>query len=221
MITRFLGLERYVGMMAIGFALTFVAGCAKKVPPVSGASGLSTDDGASEGGGSSNAPKPGGNGMVGSDEVTSRNQEGSQEGLNDVLSGDDGGMGSMQGSQGGMGSGMTGDSVSFAENVYFDYDKAVVRSDAKSVLEENARWLASNPHVNIQIEGHGDERGTNEYNLALGERRARTILRYLANLGINESRFSFISYGEEKSVCSDPNEACYQKNRRAYFQVKE
>lgn len=109
---------------------------------------------------------------------------------------------------------------SFMENVYFDYDKAQVRLDAKATLEENSRWLALNSHVKIQIEGHGDERGTNDYNLALGERRARSIMRYLINLGINESRFSFISYGEEKSVCSEKVEACYQKNRRVHFLVK-
>ncbi|MFQ5597772.1 MAG: peptidoglycan-associated lipoprotein Pal [Nitrospiria bacterium] len=116
---------------------------------------------------------------------------------------------------------MASDGPRFLENVYFDFDKSVVRNDAKDILSENARWLAVNSDVLIQIEGHGDERGTNDYNLALGERRARSIMRYLVNLGIRESRFSFISYGEERGVCSDKTEDCYQKNRRVHFIVKK
>lgn len=118
------------------------------------------------------------------------------------------------------GRGLSNGGPVFMENVYFDYDQAVVRSDAKAALEENSRWLALNSDVKIQIEGHGDERGTNNYNLALGERRARSIMRYLINLGISKSRFSFISYGEERGVCSEKNESCYQKNRRVHFFVK-
>ncbi len=109
----------------------------------------------------------------------------------------------------------------FIDNVYFDYDQALVRNDAKEALEENSRWLALNSDIRIQIEGHGDERGTNDYNLALGERRARSIMRYMINLGIDKSRFSFISYGEERSVCGEQKESCYQKNRRVHFFVKK
>lgn len=108
----------------------------------------------------------------------------------------------------------------FSENVYFDFDKWSIRSDTKDVLEENARWLTKHSNIQIQIEGHGDERGSNEYNLALGERRARSTRRYLINLGIDASRLSFISFGEERGVCSEQNERCFQKNRRAHFLVK-
>ncbi len=213
MFTRAAGMNKTFGLMAIGFALVFGAGCAKKVPPVSGASGMTSDSGdASDGGGSSSDSMSSDSGMGSSDDVTSMNQDSPNSGMSDDSS---------SGASNGMGSAMTGDPLDFANTVYFDYDKAEVRSDAKTVLSENARWLAINPNIKIQIEGHGDERGTNEYNLALGERRARSILRYLVNLGINESRFSFISYGEERGVCMDPNEDCYQKNRRVHFLVNE
>ena len=115
---------------------------------------------------------------------------------------------------------MTAPGPDFSENVYFDFDKWSIRSDTKDVLGENAMWLMKNSDLEIQIEGHGDERGSNEYNLALGERRARSTRRYLINLGIDSSRISFISYGEEKGVCDEKSERCYQKNRRAHFLVK-
>lgn len=105
------------------------------------------------------------------------------------------------------------------EDVFFDFDQWLVRSDAKGVLEQNARWLAAHPGK-IQIEGHCDERGTNEYNLVLGEKRAKSVMNFLVNLGVSSSRISVISYGEEKPFCSEKDENCYQKNRRAHFVVK-
>ncbi|MFQ5543358.1 MAG: OmpA family protein [Nitrospiria bacterium] len=109
----------------------------------------------------------------------------------------------------------------FSETIYFDYDMASIRPDAIPLLQENARWLRENRNVKVQIEGHGDERGTNEYNLALGERRARSVVRYLVNSGLDRSRFSFITYGEEMGVCSEKTESCYQKNRRTRFVMQE
>ena len=105
------------------------------------------------------------------------------------------------------------------EDVFFDFDQWVVRSDAKRILEQDAKWLAAHPGK-IQIEGHGDERGTNEYNLVLGEKRAKSTMNFLVNLGVNASRISVISYGEEKPFCAEKEESCYQKNRRTHFVVK-
>jgi peptidoglycan-associated lipoprotein len=103
------------------------------------------------------------------------------------------------------------------EDAFFDFDQWNLRSDAKTVLEKNARWLADHPEVSVRIEGHCDERGTNEYNLALGERRSKSVRNYLINLGVGAKRFSIISYGEEKPFCSQQTESCYQNNRRAHF----
>jgi len=101
--------------------------------------------------------------------------------------------------------------------VYFDYDKADIRDDMKPVLQQNAKWLSTNTAVKVQIEGHCDERGTNEYNLALGERRANAIKRYLTALGVPAGRLSVISYGEERPVCTQSDESCYARNRRGQF----
>ncbi len=98
--------------------------------------------------------------------------------------------------------------------VYFDFDRAFIRDDAKAVMKANAEWLKANPKVKIKIEGNCDERGTKEYNLALGQRRAQSAKKYLTDLGISAKRISLISYGKEKPVCSDSDEDCWQKNRR-------
>ncbi|MBI5379234.1 MAG: peptidoglycan-associated lipoprotein Pal [Nitrospirae bacterium] len=103
------------------------------------------------------------------------------------------------------------------KDIYFDYDKSDIRGDAKAVLRENAAWLKQNPKALIQIEGHCDERGTNEYNMALGDRRARATKDYLSRLGISGKRIATVSFGEEKPVCTQQSEACWAKNRRAHF----
>lgn len=103
--------------------------------------------------------------------------------------------------------------------VYFDFDKSSIRDDMKPVLEKDAEWLKKNPAVKIKIEGHCDERGSDEYNLALGERRSQSAKNYLANLGINSNRLSTISYGEEKPADTGHDEAAWTKNRRAEFVI--
>ncbi|HXC62567.1 MAG TPA: peptidoglycan-associated lipoprotein Pal [Nitrospiria bacterium] len=107
------------------------------------------------------------------------------------------------------------------EDIHFDYDKSAIRPDVKAILEKHAKWLQSNPKVKIQIEGHCDERGTNEYNLALGERRAQATKRFLVAMGIDAKRLSTISYGEERPLCSEHAESCYSKNRRAHFVIEK
>ncbi len=105
-------------------------------------------------------------------------------------------------------------------DAYFDYDKYTIRDDARAALETNARWLNGNPKARVKIEGHADERGTNEYNLALGERRAQAVKRFLAALGVDQSRLSTLSYGEERPGCTEHTEGCYAKNRRVHFTIQ-
>lgn len=105
-------------------------------------------------------------------------------------------------------------------DVYFEYDSSELRPEARAVLKEKAAWLKENYSSSVSIEGHCDERGTTEYNLALGERRANAAKTYLINLGISASRLNTISYGEEKPVDFGKNESAYQKNRRAHFVIK-
>ncbi len=101
--------------------------------------------------------------------------------------------------------------------VHFDYDQSVIRDDARATLKANAEWLKANPKARIRIEGNCDERGTIEYNQALGQRRAQAVKNYLAGLGIAAARMSLLSYGKDKPVCTDGTESCWQKNRRADF----
>ena len=108
----------------------------------------------------------------------------------------------------------------FAQNikhVFFDYDKFDIRADQQSTLEANAQWLMQHPNVSFTIEGHCDERGSAEYNVALGDNRANAVKTALIQAGVNADRIRTISYGKEKPFCTDANEACWQQNRRGYF----
>jgi peptidoglycan-associated lipoprotein len=102
-------------------------------------------------------------------------------------------------------------------DIYFDYDKSDIRPDAVPVLQANAEWLRAHPKANIVIEGHCDERGSAEYNLGLGDRRATAGKEYLVSLGIDGNRIRTISYGKEKPVCTEHNEDCWQRNRHDHF----
>ena len=104
-------------------------------------------------------------------------------------------------------------------HIFFDFDKSDLKPEARMVLEKKAAWLRANPEYKVRIEGHCDERGTNEYNLALGERRANSASRYLNALGVSADRMSTISYGEERPVCTEHNESCWSKNRRDEFKL--
>ncbi len=103
--------------------------------------------------------------------------------------------------------------------IYFDFNKSDVREDEKLTLEKNAEWLKSNPMVKIRIEGNCDERGTVEYNQALGQRRSVVAKKYLTEMGVANSRISLISFGKEKPVCTESTENCLQKNRKDDFVV--
>jgi peptidoglycan-associated lipoprotein len=98
--------------------------------------------------------------------------------------------------------------------VHFDTDKYTLNSEAQAVLQKEAAWLKQYPQHTATIEGHSDERGTREYNLALGERRAQTVLNYLVALGVDANRLKEVSYGKERPICPDTGEACWAQNRR-------
>ncbi|HPC85020.1 MAG TPA: peptidoglycan-associated lipoprotein Pal [Smithellaceae bacterium] len=106
------------------------------------------------------------------------------------------------------------------QNVYFDYDKSSIRPDAREILKANAEIFTKNSSAKIVVEGHCDERGTAEYNMALGERRAQEVKQYLVNLGIDASRIETISYGKERPLDNRSIEEAWALNRRAQFLLK-
>ena len=103
------------------------------------------------------------------------------------------------------------------KDVYFDYDKADLRGDQQSSVQADSQFLGQHTNISVTIEGHCDERGSTEYNLALGDRRASAVKDALVAAGVNASRIKTISYGKEKPFCSESNEACWQQNRRGHF----
>jgi peptidoglycan-associated lipoprotein len=104
-------------------------------------------------------------------------------------------------------------------DTFFDYDQNALRDDARATLQKDAAWLSKWPQTVINIEGHCDERGTPEYNLALGERRASVAREYLEGLGVSPSRIRIVSLGKEAPFCLESNDDCWAKNRRGHFVV--
>ena len=105
------------------------------------------------------------------------------------------------------------------KDIHFEFDRYELRADARETLEANANWLKENRSIRVEIEGHCDERGTNEYNLGLGAKRAQAARDYLVSLGITADRLSTVSYGEEIPVCTEHAESCWEKNRRDRFVI--
>jgi peptidoglycan-associated lipoprotein len=103
------------------------------------------------------------------------------------------------------------------KDVYFDYDKSDIRGDQQGSVQADAQFLSQHPNINVTIEGHCDERGSTEYNIALGDKRANGVKEALTTAGISPSRIKTISYGKEKPFCTESNEACWQQNRRGHF----
>jgi peptidoglycan-associated lipoprotein len=103
------------------------------------------------------------------------------------------------------------------KDVYFDYDKYDIRADQANLIQQDAQFLNQHPNMNFTIEGHCDERGSTEYNLALGDNRANAVKNALVSAGVNAGRIKTISYGKEKPFCTESNEACWQQNRRGHF----
>lgn len=106
--------------------------------------------------------------------------------------------------------------VNVGDTVFFDTDAHSVRADAQTVLQKQAAWLKQYPQVKLMLEGHCDERGTREYNLALGDRRAYAVKEFLVSLGVDAARLQTKSYGKERPVCSESDDSCWQQNRRGY-----
>jgi peptidoglycan-associated lipoprotein len=104
-------------------------------------------------------------------------------------------------------------------DVLFDFDRYSIKAESKLTLEKNAKILNEHSNAMITLEGHCDERGTDDYNIALGERRADSVKRYLAKLGISSGRINTISYGEERPFCTQRNDDCWRQNRRVHFKV--
>ena len=107
----------------------------------------------------------------------------------------------------------------YLKDAFFDYDRADLRQDARAALAADAEWLKKYGSARILIEGHCDERGTEEYNLALGDRRANAAREYLASLGVPASRVASVSYGKERPFCSQETESCWQENRRGHLVI--
>jgi len=105
------------------------------------------------------------------------------------------------------------------KDTFFDYDKSDIKTEFRDSLEQNARFLSRNPSVKIMVEGHCDERGTREYNIALGNRRAEAVRQFLTALGVDGARMQTISYGREKPFADCHDESCWAQNRRAHFVI--
>jgi peptidoglycan-associated lipoprotein len=107
----------------------------------------------------------------------------------------------------------------FSADVYFELDESSLSDESRERLARNAELLRAQPQFSLTIEGHADERGTNEYNLALGERRANAVRDYLASLGVDGGRMRTLSYGEERPVCTESAESCWSQNRRGHLVI--
>lgn len=107
-----------------------------------------------------------------------------------------------------------------AEDIHFDLDRYDIKEGDREILKSLAEWLLDNKNMKVEIEGHCDERGADEYNLALGDRRAHSVMQYMTMLGVTSERISATTYGEEKPLCAEPTEDCWWKNRRAHFVIQ-
>ena len=103
--------------------------------------------------------------------------------------------------------------------MFFAYDATDITDEAKAIMQKDVDWMKKWTTTKVMVEGHADSRGTNEYNLALGERRAEAVRNYMVSLGVPLDRMTIVSKGEEQPVCSEENEACWQQNRRGHFIV--
>jgi len=110
--------------------------------------------------------------------------------------------------------------MALLKDIRFDFDRYDIRPQDSEVLDANAESLKANPKLMVLIEGHADQRGTSEYNLALADRRAKASMNYLVSRGVRSNRITIVSYGKERPVCAEPSEDCWSLNRRAHFLVK-
>jgi peptidoglycan-associated lipoprotein len=186
-------------LMMVLPAMTLMASCAKK--KIYSDSAQSSEDAAER------ARK----------DALARQRAFDEQQLKDQAAGRGGGAGGA-----GIDSGKSATRSSFvSEDIYFEYDSAALVPEAREVLKRKAEFLRGNPNVSVIIEGHTDDRGTVEYNLALGERRAASAMSFLVDLGIPESRLTTISYGKEKPANPGHNETAWAANRRVHFEIKK
>ncbi|MFQ5780227.1 MAG: OmpA family protein [Nitrospiria bacterium] len=206
-------------LLFVGFGLVFsLEGCSKKVAPISGTAGLSEEG----------VIRPSG----GMREERVKEERLLREGMAmEPGSGEDrmqrGGLAqgeeSMQGLAGERFSAIEPAAVKGSEaltDIFFDFNKASLKEGSKLVLQRNAEILMLHSSATLQIQGHTDERGSDEYNLVLGERRAKIVRLFLEALGVDQGRIETISYGEERPFCAQSEERCWQQNRRAHFLVQ-
>jgi peptidoglycan-associated lipoprotein len=186
-------------LMMVLPAMTLMASCAKKKIYSDASMSQSSEDAAER------ARK----------DALARQRAIDEQQLRDQAAGRAGGAGA------GLDSGKSATRSSFvSEDIYFEYDSAALIPEARDVLKRKAEFLRGNPNVSVIIEGHTDDRGTVEYNLALGERRAASAMSFLVDLGIPESRLTTISYGKEKPANPGHNETAWAANRRVHFEIK-
>ena len=124
------------------------------------------------------------------------------------------------GSRSSLNGGAMGGSSGDVQDVYFAFDSWKISKDGMSSLENDAEWMKANPGQPVTIEGHCDERGTQDYNMVLGKKRAEATRSYLIDLGVDASQLRVVSYGKERPFCSEQNEYCYQQNRRGHMAVQ-
>ena len=185
--------------LTLAFALTFGAGCPSKRPPA-----LAT-------------AQPGeGGGAAGADSRSHARTQPVEEGPDVRAIRGEGTSGS---DIGGAGAAFSGEGGPLAD-IHFELDSAALSDEARATLEKHAAWLQSQRSAHVTIEGHCDERGTVEYNLALGEQRARATRDYLVSLGVAQNRLSIVSFGKERPLATGNDEAAWAQNRRAHFAVK-
>jgi peptidoglycan-associated lipoprotein len=182
--------------LALLVVLLGVSGCAKLAAWSESSDGGSASSSAGAGGTDGGAGGPGGSSAGGRGGSTYGNESGAQRPAVSAYS-----------------------AMPDLKDIHFEFDRADILPEAAKILEVNAGWLKANPRYLVLIEGHTDERGTNEYNLALGERRARASRNFLVSQGVPARRISVISYGEERPTCRQPAEDCWTQNRRAHFGV--
>ena len=216
------------------FTLSFMTACSKNLMPPEGLDGTTLSSQSSQSGQSGQSGNSGSSGSgflneesVGesarSGEFITRGPNGSGGGsagepfLGDNFNSGGSGFGSM---------GAQARTLPFKEtdslkDIYFKFDKYDLDDESRKILRQNASYLKANSSAAVEIQGHCDERGTNNYNIALGERRAQSTKMYLVSQGVSSRQIHTISYGEERPSCFDTNSACWVKNRRAHFRLSE
>ena len=207
------------------FSLIFMAACSKNLMPPEGLDGttLSSQSEKSGKSGSSGSAGPGflTEENVGesarSGEFQTRGPNGSGDRSEPFLDNPGSGFGAMSDQA----RKLPFKDTDYLKDIYFKFDKYDLDDESRQILRQNASYLKANSSAVVEVQGHCDERGTNNYNIALGERRAQSTKMYLVSQGVSSRQIHTISYGEERPSCFDTNSACWIKNRRAHFRLSE